>query len=292
MSRAGFRAAAAATLVFFTTAFAATPRTVYFSAAAGEPRLVGYLFAPAGEGRHPAVVLLHGRAGPYSSKVNAPCTFVAPGTDSPCNAATISARHQMWGEYWAGRGYVALLVDSFGPRGVARGFGRGTHDDPARNAVNELSVRPLDAEAALAYLIERSDVQPDRVLLQGWSHGGSTALNTMHRQATGLGRRGRYAAALVFYPGCGPKALLSRTPTFDAPLLLLLAAEDEEVSPATCREVAERSGGSAGPVLVHWYVGASHDFDDPGRIRQSVPANVRAKDDAMQRVREWTDKLR
>ncbi len=79
----------------------------------------------------------------------------------------------MWGEYWAERGYIALFPDSFGPRGKGRGFGRHTHGDADREAVNELTVRPLDAEGALKYLQSLRDVNPQRIYLQGWSNGGS-----------------------------------------------------------------------------------------------------------------------
>ncbi len=128
-------------------------------------------------------MLLHGRGGPYSSSINADCSFVAAGQASACDASTLTKRHRMWAEYWAERGYLALLVDSFGPRGRAHGYGRHSHDDPDRQAVNELTVRPLDAEGALAWLAARPDVRPDRIMLQGWSNGASTALNVMYRQA-------------------------------------------------------------------------------------------------------------
>jgi len=155
----------------------AAPETVYFMSADGVTEIVGYLFHPAGAGPHPAIVLLHGRAGPYSSNDNATCTLVARGVTSPCSAATLSKRHMMWGEFWASRGLLALLPDSFGPRGKAHGFGRFTHDHPDRESVNELTVRPLDAEGALAWLAGRRDIVPDRIFLQGWSNGGSTTLN-------------------------------------------------------------------------------------------------------------------
>src|SRR5215468_3879284 len=90
----------------------AAPETVYFESADGT-EIVGYLFKPRVAGAHGAVVMLHGRAGPYSANVNADCTRVARGVSSPCNAATLSKRHAMWGEYWAARGYLALLPDSF-----------------------------------------------------------------------------------------------------------------------------------------------------------------------------------
>jgi len=263
------------------TAQAATPETVYFSSADGRTELVGYLFKPAVGGPHAAIVMLHGRAGPYSSKVGGSCTQVGRDSSSPCGARTLSARHESWGEYWAGHGYVALLVDSFGPRGRGHGYGRGTHEDPDREAVNELTVRPLDAQGGLAWLVQRADVKPDRVMLQGWSNGGSTALNAMHRQARGEAGPARFKAALVFYPGCGNKALLARKLQLDAPLWLFLGADDEEVSPSICREVAARSGGPAGAPTVRWFNDATHDFDDPGKSRQAVPGNRIARDEVL-----------
>ncbi len=272
------------------SAEAAVAHAEHFPSADGRTELVGYLFVPAGAGPHPAVVMLHGRAGPYSANVNAGCTRVTPGAASPCNAATLSKRHEMWGEYWAAHGYLALLVDSFGPRGRAHGYGRFTHDDPDRDAVNERSVRPLDAEGALAWLRARPDVLPGRVMLQGWSNGASTALNTMHRQATAPGGPARFRAALVFYPGCGPKALISEHPAADAEVWAFLGADDEEVSPVVCERVLRQATG--GPVSVTVYPGATHDFDDPGTARQAVAGNRAARDDAMGRAAALLDALR
>jgi dienelactone hydrolase len=266
------------------------PETVYFESADGKTEIVGYLFKPRDAGVHGAVVMLHGRAGPYSANVNADCTLVARGVSSPCNAATLSKRHRMWGEYWAARGYLALLPDSFGPRGVGHGFGRFTHGDPERDGVNEKTVRPLDAEGALAYLRTRKDVAPQRVVLQGWSNGGSTALNVMIRQGVNEGERG-FRAALAFYPGCGKAALLENTVKTSVPIAMFLGSGDEEVSPTICQHVADRSIAAGTKLDVTLYPGATHDFDDPGGKRQSIPANAAAKDDAMRKAIAWVEKV-
>lgn len=270
----------------------AGPQTVHFTSADGRTELVGYLVEPAGarEAPRPAVVLLHGRAGLYSSTVNAGCTTVARGAVSACGGGTLSARHRQWAAYWAARGYAALLVDSFGPRGRAHGFGRGTHGQPEREPVNERTVRPLDAEGALAWLAARPDVDAGRVMLMGWSNGGSTVLNTLHRQAeAGAAKAPRFRAALAFYPGCGAAALLARTLKIDVPLQLLLAGDDDEVSPALCRDWAARASPAIG---VQWYDGATHGFDDPGRARQALPANRRALADALERAGAFFDAAR
>lgn len=269
------------TLLSFTAtlsvaAAAETPQTATFLSADGRTTLTGYIFQPSTRGPWPAVVMLHGRGGPYSSDDNSACTSVGPGIASPCNASTLSKRHKMWGEYWASHGYLALLPDSFGPRGKAHGFGRFTHDDPDRADVNELTVRPLDAEGAFVYLRGRGDVVPNQIFVQGWSNGGSTALNVMIWQ-TPPGYRG----ALVFYPGCGQTALLAPTIATSVPIAMFLGANDEEVSPALCQRVADRSRQVGSPIDVTVYPGATHDFDEPSSRRMSAPGNRAAMDDAL-----------
>jgi len=267
----------------------AEPETVFFPSGDGSTEIVGYLFKPRLPGSRPAVVMLHGRAGPYSSNVNGDCTLVARSVPSPCNASGLSKRHMMWGEYWASHGYVALLPDSFGPRGKAHGFGRNSHDDPERDSVNEKTVRPLDAEGALNYLRGRKDVLASRIFLQGWSNGGSTALNVMSRQGQ---HGGGYRAALVFYPGCGEQALLGSTLVTPAPITMFLASDDEEVSPVICSHVAARSREAGTSIDVVTYEGATHDFDEPSQSRQAVPGNRDAMEDALRRASTIVEALR
>ncbi|QOZ56265.1 dienelactone hydrolase family protein [Bradyrhizobium sp. CCBAU 53338] len=275
-----------AALLLSVQAVLAAPQTVYFRSADGRTALTGYLFQPSKPGPWPAIVMLHGRGGPYSSNDNEDCSFVGAGTVSPCNANTLSKRHAMWGAYWSTRGYLALLPDSFGPRGKAHGFGRFTHGDPDRADVNEISVRPLDAEGALAYLRGRSDVVAGQIYLQGWSNGGSTALNVMIRQ----GRQAGYRGALVFYPGCGQSALLASTILTTAPIAMFMGADDEEVSPALCQRVADRSRQAGSPIDVTLYPGATHDFDEPSSRRQATPGNQAAMNDALVKAASWLDR--
>ncbi len=91
------------------------PERVTFPSADGKTALVGYVFKPASRngGRVPAVVMMHGRAGAYSTRA-----------DGVYDATTLSMRHKSWGRLWADMGYVALMVDGFGPRGYPQGFPR------------------------------------------------------------------------------------------------------------------------------------------------------------------------
>ena len=267
----------------------AAPDTVFFTSADGATEIVAYLFKPQTPGPHPAIVMLHGRGGPYSANVNKGCTLVSRTSPSACNANGLSKRHMMWGQYWAERGHIAVLPDSFGPRGKARGFGRFTHDDPDRADVNEKTVRPLDAEGALSWLRSQRNVIPHRIFLQGWSNGGSTALNVMQRQGA---KASGYRAALALYPGCGPKALLAPDLATTVPVALLLGSDDEEVSPARCQDMAQRSIAAGSKIDVVLYPGATHGFDDPGRRRQSIPGNRAALEDALKRAIAFVERLK
>jgi dienelactone hydrolase len=258
----------------------AAPDTVFFPSADGATEIVAYLFKPQTPGPHPTVVMLHGRGGRYSTNVNKGCTLVSRTSPSPCNATTLSKRHMMWGAYWRSAA-TSRCPDSFGPRGKAHGFGRFTHDNPERADVNEKTVRPRDAEGALSWLRSRNDVIGSRIFLQGWSNGGSTALNVMQRQGS---KPSGYRASLAFYPGCGPKALLAATLATSAPVTLFLGSDDEEVSPTRCLDVARRSRDAGSNIDAILYQGATHGFDDPGPRRQFVQGNRDALDDVLKRA--------
>jgi carboxymethylenebutenolidase len=144
-------------------------------------------------------------------------------------------------------------------------------------------VRPLDAEGALKYLQSRSDVTVQRIYLQGWSNGASTALNVMYRQA--LAGAAGFRAAMAFYPGCGPAALLTRDYKTAAPVTVFLGTDDEEVSPEMCHRVLDPAA-KVSPIELIDYQDATHDFDDPGNKRQREPRNQDAREDVLKRAAE------
>jgi carboxymethylenebutenolidase len=260
------------------------PQTVHFKSKDGSTELTGYLFMPAGSPsrRRPAIVLMHGRAGPYST--------LAHGV---YDATTLSKRHAFWGHYWAEHGYVALLVDGFSPRGYPQGFGAHSYEDRP-DAVNEVTVRPLDAYGALAYLRTRNDVDPQRIAMQGWSNGGSATLASMADTTLGgigLEPANAFRGGLAFYPACGLHDRFKDGYKPYAPVLVFGGTDDEEVSAARCAKLVEASFAKGGDIAITVYPGATHDFDDPGRKRQSVPANQAARYDAVRQATAFMAKL-
>ena len=250
---------------------------VHFKSGDGTTELIGYLFRPSSGGKHPAVVMLHGRAGPYSS--------LAKGV---YDASTLSKRHKFWGEFWAEHGYVALLVDSFGPRGYWTGFPKHSYEDRP-SEVSEQTVRPLDAYGGLEYLRRRRDVDAGRIGLQGWSNGGMTSLVTMSSNAPGITNptpETGFRAALVFYPGCGMQAIQGGYTPY-APVQMFVGTADEEVSAKRCQTWEGRVKSAGGPIDLVAYEGAEHDFDDPSTSKQSKEANAAATKDARRRAEEF-----
>lgn len=258
-------------------AAAAAIDTVHFRSADGTTMLTGYVFAPDGPGPHPAVVMLHGRAGPYSSLKR-----------GRHDADALTMRHRMWGRYWAQRGYLAIHVDSFGPRGYGDGFGRHSYSQRPLE-VSEQAIRPLDAYGALAYLRSRKDVAGDRIGVQGWSNGGMTVLAALGPRPPGLPNptvESGFRAAIAQYPSC---RVQNAEPDYVnyAPLLMAVAEDDEEVSPTVCRTFAEKLRARGAAIEFHWYDGAHHSYDDPGKTKQSHEPNRLALQDTLKRAEEF-----
>jgi len=249
------------------------PERVTFPSQDGRTNLVGYVFKPTAPrgGRAPAIVMMHGRAGAYSSLAN-----------GRYDANTLTRRHKEWGERWAAQGYLALLVDGFGPRGYPQGFPKGSYESrPA--ALDEVTVRPRDAYGALAYLRSRSDVAGDRIGLMGWSNGGSATLASLSTKAPGIRQPSAltgFRAALAFYPGCGLRGQFETDYMPYAPVHIFQGTADEEVSASLCDQFVQRSRQKRADIAITLYPNATHDFDDPGEKRQSVQANVIANGEA------------
>nr|WP_274613530.1 dienelactone hydrolase family protein [Bradyrhizobium acaciae] len=235
--------------------------------------MVGYVFKPEGPhaARSPAVVMMHGRAGPYSSLAN-----------GRYDASTLSQRHQKWGHLWAQQGYLAILVDGFGPRGFPQGFTHASYEQRPES-VNEVLVRPYDAYGALAYLRTRNDVAADHVALQGWSNGASATLSTMSSTTPALASPSPttgFRGAVAFYPGCGLKGKFKTGLIPYAPVHVFVGTADEEISPQECSDLIDKSRAEHANISLKIYPNATHDFDDPGASRQDNPANVAATRDA------------
>ena len=220
----------------------------------GKPvRLLGHWFtAPNPKASAPALVLLHGCSGPYE------------------RGGRLGQRMRSFAALLNAQGAHALVLDSLTPRGEKE---LCTQKLSARRVTQ--ANRRLDALAALAWLAQRSGVDPHRVGLLGWSNGGSTvlaALNMRHPAVAAASVKAAFAVA--FYPGC--EAELQRGFESSAPLLMLVGEADDWTPAAPCHQLA---GAATGPMkpAIEGYAGAYHGFDSnaPVRLRNDVPEGVK-----------------
>jgi dienelactone hydrolase len=190
----------------------------------GAPQQISaVLVRPGGDGPFPAVVQFHGCGG-------------------------IESQSYRWAQWLVDRGYVVLVVDSFGPRNV-KGDCRSSPDEPP------ITARFDDGFGALRYLQSLPFVRPDRVAAIGWSQGGVYAISVINGPS--LER-----AAIGIYPG-GCFSLVSEHVI--RPLLVLIGAADDWTSAAKCEEMvtAMRSRGADASIVI--YPGAYHYFDVEGQ---------------------------
>ena len=216
-------------------------------------RLPAAWFPAAVEGRAPALVLLHGCSGAYDGR------------------GRLAARYAELAAQLHALGVHALVTDSFTPRGERQ---LCTQRHAARRITQ--TERRRDALGAVAWLAAQPQVDPARIGLLGWSHGGSAVLATTNlrdpevRAAAGQGTRPSLAVA--YYPGCGAELLHGFAPS--APLLMLLGEADDWTPPAPCKALAAGADTSAAPPpQLEAYAGAFHGCDGTGpvRLRTDVP---------------------
>ncbi len=211
-------------------------------------RLSGYLARPDGAGPFPAVVVLHG------------CSGFLP-------------RYAAIADDLKSEGYVALAVDSFGPRGIER----------CRLPFVE---QGTDGFAALGYLSQQRFVDPDRVAILGYSMGGTSALRDVERGTASISKRS-FQAAVTYYPWCGD----SKAPI--VPTLVLIGASDDRTPAALCRKLAAQPPDGSPPIDLTVYPGAYHSFNfrefQPGTRRSGhwFEYNEPAATDAWQKVRTF-----
>jgi dienelactone hydrolase len=252
-----FCALAALAAVLLWCGGAASQEIVHFPSlednGAGQPSTVleGYLFRPAGEGRHPAIIGLHGCNGMFT-----------PGR-------AITEVLFAWASELSRQGYVVLLVDSLGPR---------RHGEMCSIQGFDLDLfrkRPRDAYGALWYLQAQPFVRGDRIGLVGWSQGGAATLFAIAAQS--LARpsmlpQGDFRAAVTFYPGACNEQRQAAGWTTAIPLLALMGAEDVWTPMAPCKQFLEGAMGRGAPVEMQVYPGAYHVFDAPSLPRRELPA--------------------
>ena len=210
----------------------------------GKPvEIRGQLYRPEGPGPFPAIVLFHGCGG-------------------------VEALHARWARWLNERGYVALVVDSWGSRGIVENCSKGTPDV-------ENTDRFDDAFGALRYLQARPFVNPGRIGAMGWSNGGVFAIAVVNGPSLERARkRGVTLPAVGFRLGIGisPGGCFSLVKeVVVAPLLVLIGAADDWTLATTCEEMVNAMRAKGADATIRIFPGAYHYFDNADYPLQMLP---------------------
>jgi dienelactone hydrolase len=194
------------------------------------------LLKPAGNGPFPALVVYHSCGGVRGEIFD-------------------------WAKRAVAEGYVALVIDSLGPRGLK------TNCYPPTSVPMSRGVK--DAYQALVHLQSLPIIDRDRIGLVGFSWGASVATLVSSAEVAQLLSTGpRYQASVAMYPLCYFGGMRSVSTTFeflrqdaDRPLLMLMGDKDTETPPADCLPRLEQLKAKNAPVEWHLYADATHCWD-------------------------------
>lgn len=216
--------------------------------AAGDPPLQVQWQTAKQPGRRPAIIALHGCGGLYTRR------------------GALDDHYTSYAERWNSAGWHVAAPDSFGSRGQG-----SICTQPVAERTIKVTHRRDDVLRTAAWLASRSDVDPARIAIVGWSHGAATALEVLDRSRWTAPLP---AAIVAYYPACSVwkrRALVQPA----APLLMLLGDADDWTPAAPCKELGDRfNAEQPNAVTVRAYADSHHGFDSrsPLRFRADIPA--------------------
>ncbi|WP_423763059.1 dienelactone hydrolase family protein [Burkholderia sp. NLJ2] len=197
----------------------------------GKPVTVGGILRLAKHpGKQPVVVLIHGSSG-------------------------MGANIEMWERTFNQNGIGTFAIDGFTGRGI-----RSTSQDQSQLGRLNLT---LDAYRALNILAHDPRIDPDKIMLMGFSRGGQATLYAAMTRLNRLWNTSgvRFRAYMPFYPDCMTRY---RDDTeVDGPIREFHGADDDYDPAAACTAYIERLQQAGKDVAMTVYPHASHGFDMP-----------------------------
>ncbi len=209
--------------------------------AAKATSLTGELRIASGSGRLPLVMLQHGSGG-------------------------IGGNIEMWSREFNAMGISTFALDGFTGRGL-------TAVNTNQALLGRLNFI-LDNYRALEVLAKHPRVDPERIVLMGFSRGGQAALYASLKRFHALWNKSgaAFAGYIPFYPDCAT-TFVSDTDVEDRPIRIFGGAQDDYNPIALCKPYVERLQAAGKNVQVTVFPTASHAFDNP--LGAVPPAEVK-----------------
>jgi dienelactone hydrolase len=179
--------------------------------------------------RRPAVILVHGEDG-------------------------VGTQEAQWAAMLHDMGVPTFILDSFTGRGFRRSF------DRANTLTQEAMI--VDVYRALALLSTHPRIDPQRIVLMGFSQGGTVALYASLMRFRGLHgpSDGEFAAYVAFYPLCNT-TYLDEERVSDRPIRIFHGSADDIAPLTSCRGNVERLRAAGKDVHLTEYIDVHHQFD-------------------------------
>jgi len=193
--------------------------------------LSGKLRVAQGEGKLPVVVLMHGSGG-------------------------MGPNIELWERTFNAMGVSTFALDGF----TGRGLTQTSTNQALLGRLNFI----LDIYRGLDVLAKHPRVDPQRIVLMGFSRGGQAALYASLKRFHQLWNKSgvEFAAYIPFYPDCAT-TFIGDTDTADKPIRIYGGTPDDYNPIALCKAYAGRLKAAGRDVEVTEYPNAPHAFDSP-----------------------------
>jgi dienelactone hydrolase len=198
--------------------------------AGGKPvTLAGEFRLAQGAGRLPVVVLMHGSSG-------------------------IGANIEPWVHTFNAMGISTFVIDGFSGRGL-------TAVGPNQALLGRLNFI-LDIYRALDILAKHPRVDPERIVLMGFSRGGQAALYASLERFNKLWNKSgiRFAGYIPFYPDCST-TYAGDTEVGSRPIRIFHGTPDDYNPVASCKAYVDRLKDASRDVVLTEYPDSQHGFD-------------------------------
>jgi dienelactone hydrolase len=168
------------------------------------------------------------------------------------------------------KGWRAVIVDSYAPRGWSRQFAMAT---VCTGLLLRGWERAGDILATIHGVSQRPDVDASALLLAGWSHGGWGIMEAMSADRDRVGALGvadaenvsldGVKATYLAYPYVGIAALNRMRPWRHCPKTLAVVAAKDHLTTVRNAERIHDMVRNCGADVETWIANGTHGFDEP-----------------------------